>query len=125
MGSTPYNTTPTGYYVIAAIAILNGLYGLVSGIAFLGIGASAGSGVGLLVGLLLILFGLPALIGGYGLAKNTAWGWWLVAIIIVFNVLFSLGTVATTGELTGVPIVRVVLNIGALVYMILARSDSD
>ena len=122
-----------GVIVIAALKILDGLWGLASGCALLtGGGALAAviaqfvgdaprwignalGGVLAIVGLALIFFAALDFILAWGVWTLHRWAWWLTMIAAVLSSLGSLATLVA-GNLTSIP--SVAIN-GAIIILLL------
>ena len=97
---------PTGVTILAALAFIGGILGILGSLAILAGGAVATAvGAGPLAGFLFI-FGLATLalavvevILGYGAWTLQAWAWQLGYILMVLNVLVALLTLLSGGSL--------------------------
>lgn len=88
---------PTGVTILAILAFIGGIFGILGGLALVGfsgrIAASgvAGGGFATILGVLLLLYGVLALVLGYGFWTLKPWAWTLgvglQAAGIVLNVL--------------------------------------
>ena len=119
--------------VIAALKVLDGLWGLASGCALLAGGGAlaaviarfAGNaprwmgntlgGVLALVGLALILFAALDFILAWGVWTLRRWAWWLTMIAAVLSSLGSLATLVG-GNLTSIP--SVVINSAIIILLL-------
>lgn len=96
---------PTGVTILALLAILIGIFGLLAGIAIIGlsaliststlIGAAGGilSGLGMITGGIVVVFSLIWLAVGFGFLNGKSWAWTLG---MIFSVLSILGAIAFT-----------------------------
>ena len=88
---------PTGVTVLAILAAIGGVFGILGGLALVGFGgvaaagAVAGGGLATIVGLLLLAYGVLAIVLAYGFWKLNPWAWTLgvglQAAGIVINIL--------------------------------------
>jgi len=127
---------PMSVMAIAALKILDGLWGLVSGCALLAGGGALAAviarfasnaprwigdalgGVLALVGLVLILLATLDLVLAWGLWTLHRWAWWLTMITAVLSILGSLATLVG-GNLTSIP--TVVIN-GVVIILLLTTN---
>ena len=88
---------PTGVTVLAILAAIGGVFGILGGLALVGFGGVAaaggvaGGGLATIVGLLLLAYGVLALVLAYGFWTLKPWAWTLgvglQAAGIVINIL--------------------------------------
>ncbi len=98
---------PTGITIVAILAILIGIFGLLAGIAIIGLSAlvststllgTAGgvlSGLGLILGAIVAVFSLIWLAVGFGFLHGKGWAWTLGMIFSVLSIIGALGFMAT------------------------------
>ena len=114
---------PTGISVLAILELLGGVVLLLAGI---GIAAAGGSiltsmgygglgGIAAVAGGALAIFGLFALLVGWGLWTGKGWAWVLAVILTILGILGGLGSLAF-GAITG--IVGLVIDILILWYLL-------
>lgn len=102
------NVRPMGVTIIAVLAAIGGVLGLLAGVAALGLGglvASAGSGLGgllAIVGLVAIVQAVLSLAFAYGAWGLKPWGWMLGIVVevigLVLSALFILNGDAITSQ---------------------------
>jgi uncharacterized membrane protein (DUF2068 family) len=88
---------PTGVTVMAILAFIGGIFGILGGLALVGFGGIiaasgvAGGGLASVLGVLLLVYGVLALVLGYGFWTLQPWAWTLGVGLqgagIVINVL--------------------------------------
>jgi uncharacterized membrane protein (DUF2068 family) len=83
---------PTGVTILAVLAAIGGVFGIIGGLALVGFGgAVAGAGLAMIVGLFLLVYGVLALFLAYGFWTLKPWAWTLgvglQAAGIVLNIL--------------------------------------
>ena len=114
MGNTPKGNRPL---LISLIAILE----FVGGILTILLGALAGSllsasfaGLGSILGILFIVFGLIALAWGYGFWTGAKWGWWIGIILYALGVISSLASIVVGSVFS---IVGLIVDVLLIYYM--------
>ncbi len=111
---------PTGVTIIAVLAAIGGVFALIAGLALVGIGGAAAAGgaavggLATIVGLLLLVYGVVALILAYGFWTLKPWAWTLgvglEAAGIVINILQYINNSANAlGTVVSIAIAGVVL----------------
>ena|SRR5215210_5087996 len=74
---------PTGVTILAVLAFIGGIFGILGGLALVGFGGViaasgvAGGGFASILGVLLLVYGVLALVLGYGFWTLQAWAWTL------------------------------------------------
>lgn len=114
---------PTGVTIIAVLAIIGGIFGILAGVAVLGLGGLATAAGGTDVGVTAILFGLLLLvvaigelafgIGAWGLKP---WAWTLGVGIMAASIVISLLSGLINGNLTN-QIVSIVIDAIVIYYL--------
>jgi len=115
---------PAGIAILAILELIGGIIILLLGIGlaavggslFTALGYSGLGGVAALLGGIVAIFGLLALLVGWGLWTGKGWAWLLAVILSVLGVLFSIASIAV-GSFTSV----VGLLIDALILWYLFR----
>ncbi len=115
---------PAGVTILAVLAILIGILGLLAGIAIIGLsaliststllGVAGGilSGLGMIIGGIVVVFSLIWLAVGFGFLNGKSWAWTLG---MIFSVLSILGAIAFTAIGSYTSIVGVVIW-GMMIY---------
>ena len=114
---------PTGVTIIAVLSAIGGVLGILGGLALVGfsgfIAASgvAGGGLATIVGLLLIVYGVLALVLAYGFWTLKPWAWTLgvglQAAGIVINILQFVNNSANAGS----TVVSIVISAAIIWYL--------
>lgn len=114
---------PTGVTILAVLAAIGGVLGLLAGIALLGFtGAAAAGGSGLLAsygaifGILAIAQGALALAFAYGAWTLQPWGWMLGVVAFGLSLALSVLNVVGGGNI-GSQAVSIVIGIAILYYL--------
>src|SRR5713101_1346167 len=115
---------PLGVTILAVLAILVGIFGLLAGVAIIGlsaliststllaVGGGILSGLGLIIGGIVVVFSLVWLAVGFGFLNGKGWAW---SLGMVFSVLSILGAIAFTALGSYGSIVGVILW-GMMIY---------
>ena len=108
---------PLGVAILAILVILVGVFLLLAGIlALLGAGLAFLGGfgffglVGFVAALLFLIFGLIFVGVGLGLWHLRSWAWWLAIIVLILEILGSLGSPIT-----------LILPLLIFIYLVLVR----
>src|SRR5215467_2712827 len=92
---------PTGVTILAILAILAGIGGLIAGaglLALSGLVAAAypgGAAVAAVIGAFLLILGILELVYGIGMLGGKGWAWILAMIGSVLNIVFGIVSIAT------------------------------
>ncbi len=109
----PRASRPTGITIIAVLAILIGVLGLLAGVAIIGLSALISTstfvgmdpalltGVGLVVGGIVLVFSLIWLAVGLGFLHGRSWAWTLGMIFSVLSIIGAL-SFAILGDYSGI-----------------------
>lgn len=111
---------PTGVTIIAILAAIGGVFGLLAGLALVGIGGAvaaggaAAGGLATIVGLLLLVYGVVGLILAYGFWTLKPWAWTLgvgleVAGIVINILQFMNNSANAVGTVVSIAIAAVVI----------------
>jgi hypothetical protein len=112
---TPAATRPMGITILAVLAAIGGFFGILAGLAVVGIGgflaASTGAagifGLGAIFGVLTIVVAIASLAFAYGAWTLKPWAWPLGVAIAIINLGLSVATILGNGDIVGqvIPIV--------------------
>lgn len=114
---------PAGVTILAILAILIGIGGVLTGIAIMGLSALVGvsgilgsvgglfAGLGLLLGGIVLVFSLIWLATGVGFLHGRGWAWTLGMIFSVLSILFAVGAAAlgSTSGIVGIVILSLMI----------------
>lgn len=99
---------PTGVTILAILSILIGIFGLLGGIAIIGLsalistttlfGSASGflTGLGLVIGGIIVVFSLIWLATGFGFLHGKSWAWTLGMIFSILSIIGAIGIAATS-----------------------------
>jgi hypothetical protein len=112
---------PTGVTILAVLAAIGGVFGILGGLALLGIGtffASAGlGGLAFVFGLIALAVGIAELAFAYGAWTLKPWGWTLgIVLAAVSIVLYVVEVVLGYADITGV-IISIVISAVIIYYL--------
>lgn len=117
-----YGGRPTGITILAILAALGGIFGVLGGLTLLGLGSFffAASGLGSLAvifGVVVLAIGLAELYFAYGAWTLQTWAWRIGILLQVINVVWAVIEVVTGyAQISGV-IVSVVVSAIILWYL--------
>lgn len=121
--ATTTRARPTGVTILAVLAAIGGVLGLLAGVALLGLGgvaAAGGSGLlasfGAIFGILAIAQGALALAFAYGAWTLQPWGWMLGVVAFGLSLALSVLNVVGGGEISG-QIVSILIGVAILYYL--------
>ena len=122
MATTP-RARPTGVTILAVLAAIGGVLGLLGGIALLGLGglaAAGGSGLlasyGAIFGILAIVQGALALAFAYGAWTLQPWAWMLGIVAFGISLALSVLNVVGGGNI-GSQAISIVIGIAIIYYL--------
>jgi hypothetical protein len=122
MATTP-RARPTGVTILAVLAAIGGVLGLLGGIALLGLGglaAAGGSGLlasyGAIFGILAIVQGALALAFAYGAWTLKPWAWMLGIIAFGISLALSVLNVVGGGNI-GSQAISIAIGIAIIYYL--------
>lgn len=122
MATTP-RARPTGVTILAVLAAIGGVLGLLGGIALLGLGglaAAGGSGLlasyGAIFGILAIVQGALALAFAYGAWTLQPWAWMLGIVAFGISLGLSVLNVVGGGNI-GSQAISIVIGIAIIYYL--------
>jgi hypothetical protein len=113
-----YMQRPTGVTILAVVAAIGGIFGVLGGLSLLGLGAIfavVGGGFAFIVGLIVLAIGIADLALAYGFWTMKAWAWtWGITIQAVGVLISLIELVLVGGSITSL-IVQVVVA-GIIIY---------
>jgi hypothetical protein len=113
---------PTGVTILAVLAAIGGIFGILAGIALLGVGsfvaAYAGAGgLAFVFGLVLLVLGIAELALAYGFWTAKAWGWQYGILLAVVNIVVAILEVVLGYAQIGGVIVSIVIAAILIYYL--------
>lgn len=119
---------PTGVTILAILAVIGGIFGLLGGLALVGMGGLAGGLVGgaagaalggtaVIAGLIVLVIGVLDLVLAYGLWNLRPWAWQLGVVLAAVNIVIAvLGflRIVFYSDLTGA-LISIVIS-GVILY---------
>ena len=111
---------PTGVTILAVLAAIGGVFGILGGVALLGLGglfAAAGlGGFAFIFGLVLLVVGIAYLAFAYGAWTLKPWGWQLGIVVSVAYVVVQVIQVVLGGDISGA-IIGIVVSAVIIYYL--------
>ena len=111
---------PTGVTILAVLAAIGGVFGILGGVALLGLGglfAAAGlGGFAFIFGLVLLVVGIADLAFAYGAWTLKPWGWQLGIVVSVAYVVVQVIQVVLGGDISGA-IIGIVVSAVIIYYL--------
>ena len=109
---------PTGVTILAVVAAIGGVFGILGGLALLGIGAIfavVGGGFAFLLGLIILALGIVDLGLAYGFWTLKPWAWTWGIVVEAVGVLISLIELVLVGGTISNLVVQIVVA-GIIIY---------
>ncbi len=99
---------PTGITVLAVLAAIGGVFGILGGLALIGVGTFVASSTGLgglaaILGLIALAYGVLSLVLAYGFWTLQPWAWTLGVGLEVAGVVISSCSTSTTRRHSAAP----------------------
>ena len=126
--SAPATARPTGITILAVLAAIGGVLGLLAGVALLGLGGIAAGatgnaaffGLGAFAGIITVAISIAQLAFAYGAWTLQPWAWSLGVVLslvsIVWSVVGALGSGDIVSGLIGQAI-SIAINVAILYYL--------
>ena len=113
-----------GITILAVLAAIGGFFGILGGLAVVGLGgflaASTGTaglfGLAAVLGIVALVTGIASLAFAYGAWTLKPWAWPLGVALSIINLALSVATIAGGGDLTG-QVIPIAINIIILYYL--------
>ena len=122
MATTP-RARPTGVTILAVLAAIGGVLGLLAGVTLLGLGGLAGAtgsgllaGYGSIFGIIAILQGALALAFAYGAWTLKPWAWTLGIVAFGLSLALSVLNIVGGSDITS-QIISIVIGAAILYYL--------
>lgn len=112
-------TRPTGVTILAVLAAIGGIFGILAGIGLLGLGSFVAAytglgGLAVVFGLVVLVLGIAELALAYGFWTAKPWAWQYGILIQVVSVVISiievvLGYASITGVIIGIVVAAIIV----------------
>jgi hypothetical protein len=110
---------PTGVTILAVLAAIGGIFGILAGIGLLGLGSFVAAytglgGLAVVFGLVVLVLGVAELALAYGFWTAKPWAWQYGILLQVVSVVISvievvLGYVSITGVIIGIVVAAIII----------------
>lgn len=123
MQGTVQRERPTGVTILAVLAIIGGLFGLLAGVGLLflgGLGATVDGGLGALVMIIgggILVVAVLELAFGFGAWTLKPWAWTLGVASQVLSLILAIASIVFLGSSITSQIVGIIISVAILYYL--------